>query len=121
MAKTDVKALMKETGVEAGPPSLKRTAPKLETRRKRKKKYTTEEERQEAQGIRVTYRVKPATREAVIRFTDEKNIKIGQFVDFSIRAMLELIEKGRVELPFENDDKSGYYEIRLPDIPERFR
>lgn len=118
MAKTDIKSILKEAGEEAGPKSLKRPAPK--PKRRRKSKYASEAEKQEAYGVRTTYRIKPATREAIDRAVEMEDVKKGEFVDFLLRAGLTLLDQGRIQLQ-KSEALDGVYDLTLPDIPESYR
>ena len=103
--------LIRQTATRQKPKSLKRTAPKLELSPQEKTKQA------HRYGVPTTVRLEPDTREAIQQAAHRHNVNKRALHEFLLRAGLQLMARGHVELPLQQEAS----EIKLPAIPEEYR
>jgi hypothetical protein len=103
--------LIRQTATRQKPKSLKRAAPKpeisSEEKRKRGRRY----------GIPTTVRLEPDTRAAIEQAAELHNVNKRALHEFLLRAGLQLMARGHVDLPVEQAQAT---EIKLPPVPEEY-
>jgi len=109
---------IRRTADREKPDSLKRIAPKPGEK-------TRDElaEREERWGVTTAYRLRPATKEAVVLAARMHEVEIGYLADFLLRAGLTLLSQGRIDLPLADADvqKQTPHKLKLPPVPEDYQ